>query len=336
MGEAYHDYGAAARYLELCGLPMHTVRNAFYVFEEPPANMYDPMFSFTTGSKDTPKELQQQEYLYVKSRQKRWIRERFRPHVDALRAAVKEAQPKVVVAMGEFAMWALTGNSNLSQYRGSAYTTDDGYIVIPSYLPQTIDAQYNMRYYLYHDLQKALWYLNNPDYKPKNRKIYIRPTLGTLRLFDRKYLQPSKVLVHDVETAPSDNLMTCIGLAGCGDAALVIPFYDETKPDGNYWNERESKQVIKFLREVFQRPTKKIAHNALYDVMWERLYGIPYDPNHEDTMLMYHSMQPEASSSALAPGRRLQKDLGTLVSLFLKEPSWKNMTDFSKSNKTDA
>lgn len=242
-----------------------------------------------------------------------WIRNEFAPELDRLRQEIRSVRPNLILALGGTASWFLVGDGRISKIRGSTLRTQYGK-VLSSYHPTAVLREYSLRPILTMDLSKAAREQEFPDVRRLRRYIHIDPSWSDIQDFYRSYIVPSPVISTDVETI--GNQITCIGLAPSHNRALVIPFYDPTRPGGNYWPDLASEvQVWKFLRRLFAEPRANVGQNFLYDArfLW-RSYGIPVHGMVEgdDTMLMHHALQPE-----------LQKGLAFLGSIYCNEEPWK-------------
>ena len=96
--------------------------------------------------------------------------------------------------------------------------------------------------------------------------------------------------------------------------ALVIPFVDSRKPQGNYWPTlAEELEAWKFVAKVLASAKPKVGQNGKYDIeyLWAK-YGIPVNNYADDTMLLHHSLLPESP-----------KGLAFLGSVYTDEAAWK-------------
>ncbi len=242
-----------------------------------------------------------------------WIRAEFAPELTRLKAEIANVQPNLILALGGTATWFLVGDPRISKLRGSTLRTPYGK-VLPSYNPAAVLREYSLRPILTADIEKAAREQEFPDVRRKQRFIHIAPSLSDILDFHQVYLAPAPCISTDIETIGTQ--ITCIGLSPSDDRALVIPFYDPTQPDGNYWRTlKEEVAVWEYLRDLFRLGKPNVGQNFLYDArfLW-RQYGIPVTGmiDGDDTMLMHHSLQPE-----------MQKGLAFLGSIYTDEAPWK-------------
>ena len=245
----------------------------------------------------------------------KYVRKEYAPELERLWRELAAAKPNVVVALGATAAWALLGSSGIRNIRG-APTFGRGYKVLPTYHPTAIGRDWSLRPIVLSDLAKAKRESEFPDLRRPQRFIHIEPSLEDLREFEYKYIRPASAISLDIET--KGDQITCVGFAPSIDRCLVVPFYDPTKKDGNYWPTLELEmQVWAWVHRICAMQKQFIFQNGLYDMhfLWKR-YGIPVPGATDDTMLMHHALQPE-----------MEKGLGFLGSIYTDEATWKFMRD---------
>ena len=248
----------------------------------------------------------------------KYVSRRYGPEILRLRREINDANPNVIIAMGNTACWATLGKTTIGKLRGIVqYSTHtkSGVKVLPTYHPAAIFRQYGLRAITILDLMKAKRESGHRTIERPKRSIWIEPTLEDIYEFDKRHIQPSKRLSVDIETAGT--IVTCIGFAPNPNVALVVPFYDPRKPGRNYWVDVDGyRQAWDAVRTILSRPTQeKTFQNGLYDITfnWRALGLKTYNATH-DTMLLHHALQPE-----------LLKSLQFLGSVYSDEGPWKSM-----------
>jgi DNA polymerase len=222
--------------------------------------------------------------------------------LQALYAEIETTKPRVIIALGETALWALTGNQGITNWRGSLcrYIYNKDIIVIPTYHPAAILRNWSWRTTALHDLRYAARNLQSPVSRPPwNFKI--RPSYQDFhewsgQLFNR--LDNSKepiTLAADIET--SRGMITCIGFATSKTDAFCVPFTSQSRR-GDYWIGYELENVVMRLRGILTHPNAGIIwHNGLYDLQYiYRWLGIIANVR-DDTMLMQHTAWLELPKS---------------------------------------
>ena len=259
-----------------------------------------------------------------------FVQSKHAQHLHTLRDRLNRFDPNVVVALGNTALWSLCGTTGVSKLRGtvrlSTHTVGDFKVLITNH-PNTVLRQYELRPITIIDLMKATRENASPELLLPRREIWIEPTLEDIRYFHEHHIRGCDLLSVDIETA--GNSVTCIGFAPSRELAIVVPFYDDRKPNRSYWpslsDERSCWEIVRNI--LLDRTILKLFQNGMYDIafLW-RSMGLKTYGAAEDTMLLHHALQPES-----------KKSLGLLGSLYTNETAWKNEhKDQVKSNKRDA
>lgn len=250
-----------------------------------------------------------------------YVRAEFSGELERLSNELIEVDPNVIVALGNTAMWALTGKTVISKLRGSTVLSThcaSGFKVLPTYHPASLfkgaDAWAN-RPIIIIDLIKAKRESLFPEIRRPYREVWIEPNLEDIHGFHDRHIKGCQILSCDIETAGRQ--ITCIGFAPSRSLAIVIPFYDPRKLGRNYWPTNEIEiQVWRYVKSVLEdRAIPKVFQNGLYDISFlYRGYGVRTAGAVEDTMLLHYSLQPESL-----------KGLGFLGSVYCDEGAWKQM-----------
>lgn len=239
-------------------------------------------------------------------------------HLDRLKSELSEANPSVIVPLGGTALWALTGKSNITQMRGTAFPAKllvPGTKLVPTYHPSFVMKKYNNYSTVVRDLQFAYEEAEKgKEVQHATRRLIIEPTLTDMHEAIHDILN-SSLLSVDIETGWGQ--ITCIGFAWTQEDAICIPFVDQRKNDKNYWaTPEEEVQAWRFVQHILSSDVPKLGQNfAQYDVMW-LLYKqhLAVKNLQHDTRLLSHALYPE-----------LPKDLGFLGAAHSTQGAWKYM-----------
>lgn len=252
-------------------------------------------------------------YSFPSFGQSLYIEQEFLNHsLGELREELKRFKPKIVVALGQTAMVALTRIGKIKNYRGTvlASTLVPGSRVIPTYHPAGITRNWGLLPIGLVDLLKAKREAGRVK-EVLERKIEVVETP-----FDVGYLESVlynvESLCFDVETL--GDYITSIGFSVDPTRAFVVPFYHK---GGLWWDSLESEvQVWKTVKDILESPTPKITQNGIFDIQRLLVYGIQVRNLSFDTMFFYHAYQPE-----------LPKNLGFLGSFYTDMPAWKQLRE---------
>lgn len=253
----------------------------------------------------------------------RYLLARYQTELDRLAAELIEVNPNLVVCLGGTALWALTGKTAITKLRGVTDTstlTVSGFKLLPTYHPAYVSRNWSERPVTVLDLMKAKRESEFPEIRRPNRQIWIEPSLQDLELFYETHIRTCSILSTDIETAGTR--ITCIGFAPSSRLGIVIPFTDPRRKGGNYWpSVSDESQAWYFVRRILEDSSiRKLFQNGLYDIAFLfRAYGIKVAGAEEDTMLLHHSLQPEAL-----------KGLAYLGSVYTDEGAWKGMREKAK------
>jgi uracil-DNA glycosylase len=256
-----------------------------------------------------------------------YLRKQYHPELLRLWAQINHHNPNLIIACGDIPLWACaTGENSIDSARGR--TTEgnsaiEGRKVLPVYPTQSIRGNLANEFIQQADLKKAAREAVSPTLTRPLRYLHIKPTLDDLEDFYQTYILPSPWLSSDIET--KGDVITCISFAPSEDRALIVPFYCESSPDGNYWPDQISEvKAWQFCKKVLSSGKRVAGQNYQFDMQHELVsMGIPNPDFSDDTMLLHHVLQPE-----------LKKGLGFLASVYTDENQWKGMHKVSKTDKT--
>ena len=219
------------------------------------------------------------------------------PEIEAgiahLQAEIEEVKPKLIIALGETALWALTGESGIGKWRGSQLTytgADHTCYLLPTYHPAMILRQWSWRFIGVLDLRRAVGMLDPAYTGEPEWEFTVRPSFDeTMALLDSMKTISGWVSC-DLETRAGH--IACCGFGFDATRAFCIPFMCIERSEG-YWTEAEEKAIIFALREVFSNPEIRwIFQNGLYDVQYiSRFWGV-VPKCYMDTMLSHHVCWP--------------------------------------------
>jgi len=252
--------------------------------------------------------------------QGKYLRPEYLPELDRLSQEIQEAQPNLVLALGNTACWAMLRVTNIGSIRGAvalgcAPGKDKQTVkVLPTYHPAGVMRQWSWRTIVVADLIKAWNESQFPEIRRPARKILVNPSIEEVEDWTAETLSgPYFRLSPDIETASGQ--ISCIGFARSRTEALVIPFHDKARPGWNYWPTRDLEYRAWYcVKMLLECPIPKVGQNFIYDLQYLTPMGFRPRALDDDTMLLHHSMFPE-----------LQKGLGFLGSVYTNEASWKLM-----------
>ena len=261
-------------------------------------------------------------------RKGKYVKAEYAPALKRLWDRINHENPNLILACGDAPTWALCAGTNPIDAARGRITMGNSAInlrkVLPTYHPKTIVANWPMRMITLADLEKAEREMQFPEIRRPQRFIHIEPTLDEMEEFYQQYLVNAPTIASDIET--KGHMITCVSFAGTADRALVVPFYSQAHPDGNYWRTpQEEYHAWQFVKRALRTPGARIGgQNYQYDMQYEwREMGLPNPQFDFDTMLLHHVLQPE-----------MKKGLGFLASVYTDEIAWKGMHRVSATDKS--
>lgn len=241
----------------------------------------------------------------------RYLHPNLLPEIDRLDREIARCKPNLIIALGNTALWALTGRQNISSVRGTVLSGVHGIKILPTFHPAAVLRQWDMRPIVVTDLMKAKRQSLFPEIHRPSRKILINVTLDEIVRWVRDVLPSANILSTDVETRMGQ--ITEISFSHECDQSLVVPFIRGFQ--AHYWSHDEEVEALRLVRTILVSEVPKLFQNGLYDIqyIW-RTWGFPPRNVSDDTMLLHHAMYPE-----------MAKGLGFLGSVYTDEPAWKMM-----------
>lgn len=253
--------------------------------------------------------------------------------MEELQKEIIRVSPHVIVAVGNYPLWALTGKGHWSEgkpdkpgsrgykgigdWRGSILESQlvPGFKVIPTYHPSYI-LQEGMSNHLSFkaDLARAKDQSAFPEIRRPQKKIVIDPQgSDRLEIRDKLLSDPSKILTFDIEylkTKEGRPNLLCVGMTTHRDEAHVI--VTRTPSD------------VQYVRSILESGIGLNAQNSMYDcgiLDWH--FGMDIMGKVAfDTMLCQHAAAIE-----------MPKALDYLASIYTDQPQWKDMVDWDKIKK---
>ena len=216
--------------------------------------------------------------------------------ISLLEREIEMTRPNVIIALGNVALWALTGKWGVTTWRSSllecdlALALDYKPKVIPTFSPTMILRQWSMRQIMVHDLRRCKVHSESREVSPTDYKFIIRPDYSTaldyllmlIKIADAKVLP----LAVDIETRAGHT--ACVGLAWSTSEAICFPLMCAERATG-YWEEEEEAQITFLLYKLLTHPNCHVlGQNFSYDAQYF-LRHMHFLPNlKRDTMLAQH------------------------------------------------
>lgn len=222
--------------------------------------------------------------------------------VKALLEEIKQNKPALIIALGDMPLWALTGETGITSWRGSLLEVSQevkefiGYspVVIPTFSPAQIMRVWEWRFFAVRDLKRAADYLASPSsYEYPAYQFAIRPSLPgviqTLKWLIHRCDREETRIACDIETVARHP--SCVGLAWSTREAMCIPLLGEH--GAPYWNADEEVAILLLLRQLLTHPNcYVVGQNFNYDNQhFAKHFGYACNLR-SDTMIGQHILFP--------------------------------------------
>lgn len=266
------------------GIPLSDVYMTNVVKVRPKGNDIKPFFNKGTFSKEGQK----------------WL--------EMLKNELEKSESNVIVALGGTALAALCGLQSITKWRGSILESSllPGRKVIPSIHPSAALRQYIQRFFINHDIRRALEQSEFPDIRRPERNLIINPSADVAMTWMEEHLDQATDICLDIEISGQLEL-SCIGFSVDSSEALCIPV-------AQYSLEDEARVMKKIGLYINEPRYNIIGQNVIFDLMFLlNRYGIIPSNNIDDTMVAQSVLFPD-----------FPKGLDFLNSVYTEEPYYKD------------
>jgi len=234
--------------------------------------------------------------------------------IQELKEDIERNKPNVVIGLGSYALWALTGEKAISKFRGYTIPSNlvQGQKVICTYHPSNINREFKNFFPTLMDLKKAKFHSKHPQMPVDNRIIIPDASREQFINYCREILidPGKKVIGLDVETVQPGSHISIIGLGHSRNYAMSTWIMRGMSP---CYPENDEFELWYWIARVLEEK-EIIIQNASYDAIVTMLnHGIHIKRIHMDTLIAAHIVWPE-----------LPRDLGFLASICLDVPPWKH------------
>lgn len=218
--------------------------------------------------------------------------------IAALRREISEVQPNIIIALGNGALFALTGKWGVAKWRGSLLRDESGAVIVPTLPPSSVISQWALRAVVVQDLRRAAAYRNTREISEPQYQFIIRPsfTTATDTLHTLLNRAPQGELWLDLDLETSIGHISCCGLSWSSTEAICIPFLTRAKVA--YWEEEEEVHIVHLLHLLLTHPnTRCRLQNALYDAQYIYRHWLFIPRIGQDTMISWHTLFPKMKKS---------------------------------------
>lgn len=245
----------------------------------------------------------------------KWVLPQVVAGIERMKRELEMVKPNVVCAIGNLALWALTGEWGAGNWRSSIMesTLIPGLKVIPTVSPALLMAQWTLRPLIVHDLKRVKRNSGSAVITRVDYKLVIRPSYeeAYTQLQNLVYMASDKALAGsklklgaDIETRAGH--IACIAFAWSAKDAICIPLMCAHNLEG-YWAPEQETDLVFLMCQLMSKCTI-IGQNWNYDAQYIYRHWHFLCPDVIDTMIQQHSCFSN-----------LPKNLAFLSSMYLED-----------------
>lgn len=251
-------------------------------------------------------------------------------NLEEFTAEITKHPRRLIVAMGNIATWALTGdyNKKITRVRGTIFPSPFAEMGIlctvhPAYLLRGGGSfrQYKADIFYAMRIASGLppYIYTPPTYKAMTTPADIEELYQLLL-----QLPPDSVVSADLETTGFSPIECSILSGGLTfDGKHIFTFWGSKTDRPAHWNVLAHENMLAHIKKLFEIPHLKYNwHNGKFDIKFLRNIGIKARVDH-DTMLMSYTLDET----------RGVHDLETVAGDWLYSPNWKGELDKHKKKK---
>jgi DNA polymerase-1 len=241
--------------------------------------------------------------------------------IQQLKTEIEFNKPNVVVALGNTALWALTGEKKISEFRGYILPCSlaEGFKVIATYHPMALNHEWKLLFPTVMDLRKAKRHSEFSTIPDDNRILIA--DISPAKFIDYCYEVADDnnidYISADIETLQPGTHIDILGVAHSSDFGVSVRIINGRTPTMPERDEEKLWSAFNYL--VQKKPV--VMQNGAYDkgVLWYNNHI--FIKNHFfDTLIAAHACWPECP-----------RDLGFLASLCLDVAPWKGEAKDNRS-----
>lgn len=265
----------------------------------------------------------------------KWKSEAYDRYVEELRATLARCKANVIVACGNTALYALTGNYGISRWRGSILQTLPEFgsrKLIATYHPAFLSRMYGKKSgqytYVYRmDWERIAKESKTPDLNYTARELYIDTNYDNVMSY-LAACEQAEMIAFDIESTRSSTSkweMSHFSLALSPTNARTVSLIETVFMDDgagnktpsliNVYSAQQELEIMKYFGHILQNKNiRKIGQNLIFDNYFlYRKYGIRVN-SWDDTRIGHKIAYPEMPAS-----------LAFMASIYTREPYYKDV-----------
>ena len=231
------------------------------------------------------------------------------PPQEVYISEVNPAPCNILIIMGNESL-VFYSKESLEHVRGTVLTSYKGDKILPTYHLQRVVEDWSLLTIVISDFIKACKEKDFPEGIAPKWNFNLNPSFSEVIDY-LEFCSHQDHVCFDLETSIKTRCISKLGLAHSSLDGMSIPI---SANNFSHWSIDQEVALWDAISEFFRSPTKKIAHNACFDVavLWHE-NRIWTENLWFDTMIAWHILYPE-----------FEKNLGFVASMVLNVPAWKH------------
>lgn len=230
---------------------------------------------------------------------------------------IKQVNPNVILALGEESLRFLTGHVGITMWRGSILKSFNGYKLVPTHHPVSLLSQVSLwpKSVSIMDMIRVKAESSSPVIDLPRRNLVVCYDSGTLLRFFKRFEDRVRYPNISIDIETIHCIPVCVSAAFTPSESIAFPLFNEL------WGNAFCPTPITDLahmwfmfQEAIKGRTGIIGQNFKYDQPKLENLGFRMDASLvHDTMVMFHTLYPEAP-----------KSLQMITSICTREPYYKD------------
>lgn len=225
-----------------------------------------------------------------------WVLPIVKESAQLLAREIEQCKPNVIIALGDMAMFVLTGERSVVKWRGSELPLSPQLncahecTVVPTWAPGMVMKVWSWRPIVVQDFRRAKRFQTNVGFNPPKYNFVLSKNFAATvahlsAMFDKCEEAPFKLAV-DIETRAGH--IACIGIAWSARDAICIPLMCVERPEG-FWSVAHEAELIYLLYKVLTHPNCiVVGQNFTYDIQYFYRHFMWMPRLQRDTMIGQH------------------------------------------------
>ena len=225
-----------------------------------------------------------------------WISPELGAGLERVQGELERVKPRLVLPLGELALWGLTGSSGISRWRGSRLGLPQWpFTILPLLNPRILQRDPTASTLFQIDLARAKALFEGKQL-PRNYVFYVAPSYEiACEILDEQLRRIEQAAFGDIpislDIETRSGHIACVGIAWSAENALCLPLITTHDENPFFYSEEEEALLIYKLSLILLSPNVlTIGQNIIYDCQYLHRHWGFVPAKVADTMIGHHSI----------------------------------------------